>query len=134
MLNKIGTITLLVKNYDEAIKYYTDILGFKLKSDNEFGNGQRWVTVAPPKQNELEIVFVEANTKTMLERVGNQAAEHVFLVLETDNCIDDFNKLKSKGVCFHGEPKEMPWGTEVVFEDLYGNLYDLLQVETFEQY
>jgi len=92
----------------------------------------RWVTVAPPKQKELEIVFVEANTQSMSERVGNQAAEHVFLVLETDDCMKDFHTLKSRGVKFYGEPQEMPWGIEVVFEDLYGNIYDLLQVKSFE--
>ncbi|WP_236860289.1 VOC family protein [Candidatus Formimonas warabiya] len=128
----MGHVTVLVKNYEEAVKYYTEVLGFELKSDTPFGNGMRWVTVAPPKQKELEIVFVEANTQSMSERVGNQAAEHVFLVLETDDCMKDFHTLKSRGVKFYGEPQEMPWGIEVVFEDLYGNIYDLLQVKSFE--
>lgn len=127
MVKKIGHITILVRDYDEAIEYYTEKLGFALLSDNNFGNGMRWVTVAPSKDSEAAIVFVPADTVEKAERVGSQAADHVFLVIETDDCLGDYKKMKSKGVKFYGEPKEVPWGIEVVFEDLYGNRFDLLQ-------
>ncbi|OAS82997.1 MULTISPECIES: VOC family protein [Metabacillus] len=131
MTRKIGHITILVKDYDEAIDYYTNTLDFTLISDNSFGEGMRWVTVAPAKQHETAIVFVEADTDDKKERVGSQAAGHVFLVIETDDCIRDYQNMKEKGVTFLGEPKDMPWGIEVVFEDLYGNRYDLLQVKSY---
>lgn len=128
MIQKMGHITLLVKDYDEAIKFYTEVLGFELIADNNFGNGQRWVSVAPVNQKEIRIVFVIADTAEKMERVGNAVADHVLLVLETDNCRKDYELLKSKGVNFYGEPENMPWGTEVVFEDLYGNRLDMLQI------
>ena len=131
MTRKIGHITILVKDYDEAIDYYTNTLDFTLISDNSFGEGMRWVTVAPAKHHETAFVFVEADTDDKKERVGSQAAGHVFLVIETDDCIRDYHNMKEKGVIFLGEPKDMPWGIEVVFEDLYGNRYDLLQVKSY---
>ncbi|MGM0875178.1 MAG: VOC family protein [Bacillota bacterium] len=133
MNRKIGHITILVKDYDEAIDFYTNSLGFTLISDNSFGEGMRmrWVTVAPSRQHETAIVFVEADTEEKRVLVGSQAAQHVFLVIETDDCFRDYSNMKEKGVTFLGEPKEMPWGIEVVFEDLYGNRFDLLQVKSY---
>jgi catechol 2,3-dioxygenase-like lactoylglutathione lyase family enzyme len=131
MNRKIGHITILVNDYDEAIDYYTNSLGFTLITDHSFGEGMRWVTVAPSKQHETAIVFVEAETEDKMDRVGSQAAKHVFLVIETDDCIRDYTIMKEKGVTFLGEPKDMPWGIEVVFEDLYGNRFDLLQVKSY---
>lgn len=130
MIQKMGHLTILVRDYDEAIRFYTEVLGFKLTADNQFGNGQRWVSVAPYNQKEIRIVFVIADTPKKLERVGNAVADHVLLVLETDNCLEDYQLLKSKGVNFFGEPEDMPWGIEVVFEDLYGNRFDLLQIKS----
>jgi|UPI000300B099 predicted enzyme related to lactoylglutathione lyase len=124
---KFGHVTILVKDYDEAIRFYTECLGFVLLTDNSFGNGMRWVTVAPSQNNETAIVFVKADTAEKLERVGSQAANHVLLVLQTDDCLRDYRMMKAKGVHFFGEPKTVPWGVEVVFEDLYGNRFDLLQ-------
>jgi catechol 2,3-dioxygenase-like lactoylglutathione lyase family enzyme len=129
MDRKIGHVTILVNDYDEAIDYYTNTLGFALLTDNTFGEGMRWVTVAPSKNHETAIVFVEADTEEKKERVGTQAAGHVFLVIETADFIRDYSSMKEKGVTFLSEPKEMPWGLEVVFEDLYGNRFDLLQVK-----
>lgn len=129
MHRKIGHVTLLVKDYDEAIEFYVQKAGFTVTADNDFGNGQRWVSVAPSERSETEIVFVLADTEEKLAKVGRQAADHVFLVLETDDCHRDYISMKEKGVKFLGEPRKVPWGTEVVFEDLYGNLLDLLQVE-----
>lgn len=126
-MKKIGHVTVLVRNYDEAIEFYRDTLGFQLLSDNNFGNGFRWVTVAPLKQSETAIVFVEADTEDKRSKIGLQASDHVFMTLITDNCMRDYEKLKAKGVNFHGFPAESPWGTEVVFEDLYGNKFDLVE-------
>jgi predicted enzyme related to lactoylglutathione lyase len=131
MKKTIGHVTILVKSYDEAIDFYTNKAGFELLSDTAFGNGMRWVTVAPSKDSEAAIVFVEADTVEKTERVGSQAANHVFLVVQTDDCYRDYNTMKSNGVQFFGEPKQVPWGIEVVFEDLYGNRLDLLQHNGF---
>lgn len=127
-MKKIGHLTILVNDYEEALEFYTDKLGFIKKSDNPFGNGDRWLTVAPPDQADLEIVFVKADTAEKQAIVGKQASDHVFLTLQTDNCQRDFKHMKEKGVRFLGEPTEQIYGTEVVFEDLYGNRIDLIQV------
>lgn len=127
MLKKLGHVTILVENYDEAIQFYTQKAGFVLLADNAFGNGMRWVSVAPSKEAETAIVFVEADTANKKERLGTQAADHVFLVIQTDDCYRDYEKMKANGVHFFGEPQEVPWGIEVVFEDLYGNRLDLVQ-------
>ncbi|MFD2615336.1 VOC family protein [Paenibacillus gansuensis] len=127
MVKKIGHLTLLVADYEEAIDFYTDKLGFELMADNKFGPDMRWVTVAPARDSETAIVFVKADSAEKAERVGSQAAGHVFFVLETDDCRGDYERMKAKGVKFFGEPKQVPWGVEVVFEDLYGNRLDLLQ-------
>jgi catechol 2,3-dioxygenase-like lactoylglutathione lyase family enzyme len=131
MKKKVGHVTIMVKNYDEAIDFYVNKLGFALLTDNAFGPGMRWVTVAPTKENETAIVFVEASSVEQLGVVGSQAANHVLLVVETDDCRRDYEAMKAKGVVFHGEPSEVPWGIEVVFEDLYGNQIDLLQHNGF---
>jgi predicted enzyme related to lactoylglutathione lyase len=128
---KIGYITILVKNYDEAIQFYKEKIGFELLTDNSFGNGMRWVTLAPSGSNETSIVLVEADTSEKTERLGSQAAQHVFLVINTDDCRRDYEEMKSRGVHFLGEPKDVPWGVEVVFEDLYGNRFDLVQHNGF---
>ncbi|NIK75377.1 putative enzyme related to lactoylglutathione lyase [Paenibacillus castaneae] len=127
MSRKMGYITILVKEYEEAITFYKEKLGFELITDNSFGGGIRWVTVAPSSNNETAIVLVRADTDEKLERLGSQAANHVFLVIHTDDCRRDYEQMKSRGVHFLGEPKDVPWGVEVVFEDLYGNRFDLVQ-------
>ncbi|MED2971856.1 VOC family protein [Fictibacillus sp. B-59209] len=127
MKKKIGHITILVKDFDEAVAFYTNQLGFELLTNVAFGNGHRWVTVAPSKESETAIVFVKGDTPDKAERIGSQASNHVFLVIQTEDCLRDYEEMKKKGVSFLGEPKEVPWGIEVVFEDLYGNRFDLLQ-------
>jgi len=131
MLKKIGHITVLVRDYDEAIEFYVGKLGFALMADNAFGPGMRWVAVAPSKDAETAIVFVEADTPEKSERVGTQASNHVFLVVQTDDCRRDYEAMKSRGVVFFGEPQNVPWGVEIVFEDLYGNRLDLVEHNGF---
>jgi predicted enzyme related to lactoylglutathione lyase len=127
MINKMGNITILVEDYDTAIEFYTEKMGFKVTADNVFGSF-RWVTVALPNQQNIGIVFVKADTETKQDRVGSQVANHVFITLETDDVDRDYKTMKEKGVVFYGEPKDMPYGREVVFEDLYGNRFDLITV------
>jgi hypothetical protein len=87
----------------------------------------RWVSVSRTGSRSPEITFVIADSKNKLKALGKQARDHVFLTLETDDCRKEYNEMKTKGVKFYGEPEEQPYGTEVVFEDLYGNLFDLIQ-------
>jgi len=127
IIKKIGHITILVKDQDDALRFYTEKLGFKKRQDTMFGEDMRWVTVSPRDQPDLEITFVKAVTKEKLKALGKQAGDHVFLTIGTDNCQEDYETMKAKGVKFHGAPEKQPYGTEVVFEDLYGNLFDLVQ-------
>jgi catechol 2,3-dioxygenase-like lactoylglutathione lyase family enzyme len=124
---KIDHITILVKDQNEAANFYVEKLGFQKREDAVFWGDMRWVTVSPKDQLDLELTFVKADTEDKLKALGKQAGDHVFLTLETDDCRRDYNALKAKGVKFYGEPTEQPYGTEVVFEDLYGNLIDLIQ-------
>lgn len=124
---KIGHITLLIKNFDEALNFYVEKLGFQKCRDDKFGEDMRWVTVSPKDQPDLELTFVLADTDKKLKALGKQAGDHVFITLQTDDCMRDYKILKAKGVKFYGEPTKQMWGKEVVFEDLYGNLYDLIQ-------
>ncbi len=126
-MNKIGHITLLVKDQDEALKFYTQKLGFQKRQDQEIAPKVRWVTVSPKDQTDLELTFVVANTEEKRKAVGKQAGDHVFLTLESDDCRKEYKALKAKGVKFFGKPEIQAWGVDVVFEDLYGNLLDLVQ-------
>jgi catechol 2,3-dioxygenase-like lactoylglutathione lyase family enzyme len=128
---RIGHVTLLVKDYDEAIEFYVGKLGFEKRQDAVFWENNRWVTVSPKDQPDFELTFVLADTETKQKALGKQAGDHVFMTLQTDDCKRDYQALKSKGVKFFDEPTEQAWGIEVVFEDLYGNLFDL--VERFPQ-
>lgn len=127
MIKKVGHITVLVKDQNEALEFYTGKLGFKKCQNTIFGEGMRWVTVAPMGQSNLEVTFVKAEGKEKLKALGKQAGDHVFLTLETDDCQGDYEVLKTKGVKFFGKPERQSYGIEVVFEDLYGNLFDLIQ-------
>jgi catechol 2,3-dioxygenase-like lactoylglutathione lyase family enzyme len=124
---KIDHITLLVKDQDEAAKFYVEKLGFEKRQDAKFWGDMRWVTVSPKDQPDFELTFVLADTEEKLAALGKQAGDHVFMTLQTDDCKRDYQAMKAKGVKFFGEPTEQARGIEVVFEDLYGNLYDLVQ-------
>ena len=124
---KIGHITLLVEDFDEALSFYVEKLGFAKRQDTKFWGDNRWVTVSPKDQPEPELTFVLADTVEKKAAVGKQAGDHVFMTLQTDDCRRDYQIMKDKGVKFYGEPTDQMWGVEVVFEDLYGNLYDLVQ-------
>jgi len=124
---KIGHITLLVKDFDETISFYVEKLGFVKRQDTKFFGDNRWVTISPKDQTEPELTLVLADTEEKKAAVGKQAGDHVFMTVQTDDCRRDYQIMKEKGVKFYGEPTDQMWGVEVVFEDLYGNLYDLVQ-------
>jgi len=126
---KIGHITLLVKDFEEALNFYLEKMGFQKRQDTKFWGDNRWVTVSPKDQPDLELTLVLADTEEKQKALGKQAGDHVLFTLETDDCKRDYETMKAKGIEFYGEPTKQMWGTEVVFKDLYGNLYDLVQRE-----
>jgi catechol 2,3-dioxygenase-like lactoylglutathione lyase family enzyme len=129
MKQSIGYVALVVRDYDEAIAFYTQILRFDLIEDTPLGAGKRWVLVAPRGSRETRLLLAKAATAEQETRIGNQTGGRVFLFLHTNNFWDDYHELKSRGVKFHRDPKEEAYGTVAVFEDLYGNKWDLLQLK-----
>ncbi len=119
--------TLVVRDYDEAIDFYTQKLGFQLVKDIDLGNGKRWVVVSP-KNSQSSLVLGKANGKAQEAAIGNQTGGRVFLFLHTNDFWTDYNTMLNKGIIFKEKPREEIYGTVVVFEDLYGNLWDLLQL------
>ncbi len=113
-----------MRDYEEAIRFYTDSVGFILRSDIPFGHGDKWVTVAPHKDAQTSIVFVKAQTPEQRILIGKQASEKVLLTLISDDA-----RMRSKGVHFLGEPADQPFGMEVIFEDLYGNRIELVHLK-----
>lgn len=107
---KIGHVTILVKDFDEALGFYVEKLGFLKKQDTKFWGDNRWVTVSPKDQLDLELTFVLAESDMQLAALGKQAGDHVFLTLQTDDCRRDYQAMKDKGVKFRGEPAEEAWG------------------------
>lgn len=128
MIQSIAHISLLVKDYDEAIKFYTKKLNFKLVEDTKLPEeNKRWVIISPPGQSSTSILLARASNDEQLKFVGNQTGGRVFLFLNTDDFWRDYNKMISKEVEFIRPPKEQPYGIVAVFKDLYGNLWDLVQ-------
>jgi catechol 2,3-dioxygenase-like lactoylglutathione lyase family enzyme len=127
----IGYLALIVWEYDEAIRFYVETLGFTLVEDTYIeAQDKRWVLVAPPGSTETKLLLARAVGTEQSSRIGNQTGGRVFLFLHTDDFWRDYEAYKSRGVTFVREPKRENFGTVAVFQDLYGNLWDLLQVET----
>lgn len=126
MSQKLASIALVVRDYDEAITYYTDCLGFELLEDTKLSESKRWVRVRPPG-SECGLLLAKASGEAQAQAIGNQSGGRVFLFLHTDNFTRDYEHMKSKGVRFVEEPRHEPFGTVVVFEDLYGNKWDLIE-------
>lgn len=124
----IGSMALVVGNYDDAIAFYTQKLGFDLIEDTDLGNGKRWVLVSPPNSNGTNLLLAQASTQQQLEAVGNQTGGRVFLFLHTNDFWRDYELMQKNGVNFNEQPRVEEYGTVVVFEDLYGNKWDLLQL------
>ncbi|CAZ98152.1 VOC family protein [Zobellia galactanivorans] len=127
MKQAIAQVTLVVQNYDKAIEFYTKKLGFNLVDDIALEGGKRWVTVSPPSLSGLSLLLAEATNEEQRKAVGNQSGGRVFLFLHTDNFWRDYKRMKEQGVTFNEDPREEPYGTVVVFKDLYGNLWDLIE-------
>ena len=126
---RIAHVALVVADYDEAIAFYTRKLGFTLVEDTyQPEQDKRWVLVAPPGSNGTLLLLARATTPEQQQTIGDQTGGRVFLFLSTDDFWRDYNKMVSRGVTFVREPKVESYGTVVVFKDLYGNLWDLVQL------
>jgi len=123
----IAHVALVVRNYDEAIAFYTRALGFRVFEDTDLGGGKRWVLVGPPDSKGTQLLLAQAAKPEQASRIGNQTGGRVFLFLHTDDFWRDYKAINAQGVRFVREPKEETYGTVAVFEDLYGNLWDLIQ-------
>jgi catechol 2,3-dioxygenase-like lactoylglutathione lyase family enzyme len=129
MKQTLTALSLLVRDYDEAIAYYTQTLNFDLLEDTPMGGGKRWVRVAPKHDDKHGTALLLAQAKNDAERaaVGNQTGGRVFLFLHTDDFWRDYNAYRERNVRFLEEPREEEYGTVVVFEDLYGNKWDMIE-------
>jgi catechol 2,3-dioxygenase-like lactoylglutathione lyase family enzyme len=126
-MQTIAHITLLVRDYDEAIAYFAHALRFEVLQDNPLGDGKRWVVVAPPESDATSLLLAKASTSEQETRIGNQTGGRVFLFLHTTDFWRDYAEMKARGVQFAEVPREEAYGTVAVFKDLYGNKWDLLQ-------
>ena len=126
MPQQISALALLVDDYDRAIAYYTQVLGFRLIEDTPQGPSKRFVRVSPPS-GETALLLAKAANPEQTARIGDQTGGRVFLFLNTDDFWRDYNAYKTRGVDFTEEPRDEPYGTVVVFRDLYGNKWDLVQ-------
>lgn len=127
MKQRIAHITLVVKDYDEAIDFYTKKLNFTLLEDTRIDEKKRWVRVAPPGAKECCLLLAKAANEEQSESIGNQTGGRVFLFLYTDDFRRDYYNMVDKRINFVRPPIEYPYGKVAVFEDLYGNLWDLIE-------
>jgi catechol 2,3-dioxygenase-like lactoylglutathione lyase family enzyme len=131
MRQSIATVSLVVRDYDEALAFYVGTLGFTLVEDTSIpAQDKRWVTIAPPGSTGPLLLLARAVGEEQASRIGNQTGGRVVLFLHTDDFWRDYAAYRRKGVVFVREPKEESYGIVAVFADLYGNLWDLLQPKT----
>lgn len=127
MKQSVALVSLVVRDYDEAIQFYVGKLGFALIEDTEVPEqAKRWVVVAPPGANESRLLLARASTPEQQRYIGNQTGGRVFLFLRTDDFWRDYESYKERGIEFVREPRDEPYGTVTVFKDIYGNLWDLI--------
>lgn len=125
-MSRLGAVSLLVRDYDEALAFYVGKLGFELSEDVDMGGGKRWVRVTP-KGGQTSLLLARAATDGQRARVGDQAGGRVWLFLETDDFARDHAAFLAAGVVFREAPRHEPYGMVAVFEDLYGNAWDLIE-------
>ncbi|MCC4831288.1 VOC family protein [Shewanella sp. 10N.7] len=130
---QIANIALVVENYDDAIAFYTQKLQFTLVEDTDLGGDKRWVLISPPNSNGTNLLLAQASNDQQLQAVGNQSGGRVFLFLQTNDFWRDYELMKSKGVTFNETPRVEEYGTVVVFQDLYGNKWDLLHLNKSDE-
>jgi catechol 2,3-dioxygenase-like lactoylglutathione lyase family enzyme len=128
MTLSIATVALVVRDYDEALAWYTRCLGFACVEDSPRGEGKRWVVVAPPGGSGVQMLLAQASGAEQASRIGNQTGGRVGFFLRTDDFWRDYEAMRAQGVRFAEAPRTEAYGTVVVFEDLYGNRWDLLQL------
>lgn len=128
MRQTIGTVTLVVREYDEAIRFFTEQLQFDLIEDSTLDDGKRWVLVAPRGSVGTKLLLAQAADTQQEQSIGSQTGGRVFLFLHTDDFWRDYNEMSSRGVTFIEEPRREKYGSVAVFLDLYGNRWDLLQL------
>ncbi|HWW79186.1 MAG TPA: VOC family protein [Steroidobacteraceae bacterium] len=134
MNQSIGQVAIVVREYDEAIQFYVETLGFRLVEDTPVhAQNKRWVVVAPPGSSGSRLLLARAVGAEQASRIGNQTGGRVFLFLYTDDFWRDFRSYKARNVVFVREPSEETYGTVAVFKDLYGNLWDLVQLRKPER-
>jgi catechol 2,3-dioxygenase-like lactoylglutathione lyase family enzyme len=127
MMQTLGHVALVVRDYDEALAFFTLTLNFRVIEDTRLSEDKRWVLVAPPRSTGTSLLLARASTPEQVSRIGNQAGGRVFLFLHTDDFWRDYREMIARKVKFVREPKEEAHGTVAVFEDLYGNKWDLLE-------
>ncbi|GAB6926712.1 VOC family protein [Paenibacillus sp. JCM 10914] len=127
MITSAIQVTLFVKDMEASKTYYTEKLGFDVVAEEEFAPGWRYLTVAPHRNNETVLELVQADTPNTEALIGKQAADQVLIMFASNDIDNDYRELKARGVVFHGEPKSVPGGKGVGFEDLDGNQFDLYQ-------
>lgn len=127
MPQTIAHVAVVVRDYDEALAYFTGVLGFELIKDTPLADGKRWVLVAPPGLRGTSLLLARAADAEQSSRIGNQSGGRVFLFLQTNDFWRDFRAMKARGVNFQESPREESYGNVVVFTDLYGNRWDLIQ-------
>ncbi|HEY8986677.1 MAG TPA: VOC family protein [Streptomyces sp.] len=125
-MSRIALVTLVVDDYDEAIRFYTDALGFRLAEDEPRPDGSRWVVVEP-RDGGTSLLLARAKTDSQSARVGDQTGGRVGFFLHTDDFARDHARMTAAGVTFLEAPRHEPYGSVAVFQDLYGNRWDLLQ-------
>jgi catechol 2,3-dioxygenase-like lactoylglutathione lyase family enzyme len=129
-MSGIGLVSYVVRDYDEAIAYFTQSLNFELVQDMPMGPGKRWVVVRPKNSVGAGLVLAQAKNEAEISRIGAQTGGRVFLFLETDDFARDYALFTTNGVKFNEEPRFEAYGTVAVFADLYGNLWDLIEHKT----
>ncbi|PYE29371.1 catechol 2,3-dioxygenase-like lactoylglutathione lyase family enzyme [Rhizobium sp. PP-F2F-G20b] len=127
MQQTIASITLVVPDYDDAIAFYRDSLGFELLEDLDMGDGKRWVVLQPRGARETALLIAKADGAAQAAAIGNQTGGRVAFFLHTDDFARDHAAMLAKGVAFREAPRHEPYGTVAVFADPFGNLWDLLQ-------
>jgi catechol 2,3-dioxygenase-like lactoylglutathione lyase family enzyme len=127
MMQHISAVTLLVPDYDEAIAFYVGKLGFRLVEDTPLSSTKRWVVVVPPGSNETGLLLAQADSQDQRVAIGNQTGGRVFLILKTDDFDGDYARFKQAGIEFLEEPRMETYGKVVVFRDVFGNKWDLIE-------
>jgi catechol 2,3-dioxygenase-like lactoylglutathione lyase family enzyme len=131
MNQSLGLVSLVVREYDEALAFFVGKLGFELIEDHVVPEqAKRWVVIKPPGSGQgAQLLLARASNPEQAARIGSQTGGRVFLFLHTDDFWRDFDRFKARGVEFVRDPSEQPYGTVAVFKDLYGNLWDLVQMK-----